>query len=272
MVCTEFCSATLADLSITHVRSTGYNISSKACRCTITAGACFLHPPTAYCFSAASAACILAALVGAGAVYLLLAAQLLHATFSNLATVTYCLWILIVTLAMSLYEIFGPPKNFQFIGVMAFLSTLAATVLYFIQMLVTTAPSLVFRYGSHGLSEFFLAFGVILFAFAGGSTFPALQNAMADRTQFYKSINYSFAALLCLYLTIAVTGYQVYGESASPNIANRMASTPLTLAGNVFMIVNLLSAFVIIIDPVCHEMEDLYKVTRGGYMYLVFLS
>lgn len=54
----------------------------------------------------------------------------------------------------------------------------------------------VFRYGIHGFQDFFMAFGTIMFAFGGASTFPTIQNDMADKTKFGKSLHYSFLGKL----------------------------------------------------------------------------
>lgn len=76
-------------------------------------------------------------------------------------------------------------------GVIAFISTIVACVLYFIQMMNDIKP-FVFRWGIHGFQDFFLAFGTIMFAFGGASTFPTIQNDMIDKSKFGKSVHYSF--------------------------------------------------------------------------------
>ena len=47
-------------------------------------------------------------------------------------------------------------------------------------------------YASPSLSSFFLGFGTILFSFGGASTFPTIQNDMADRTRFPLSVTIAF--------------------------------------------------------------------------------
>ncbi len=47
-------------------------------------------------------------------------------------------------------------------------------------------------YPSPTVSSFFLAFGSILFAFGGASSFPTIQNDMIDKSQFEKSVNIAF--------------------------------------------------------------------------------
>lgn len=80
----------------------------------------------------------------------------------------------------------------SFLGVIAFFAAVVACVLYFIQMMNDIRPYPVFRWGIHGFTDFFLAFGTIMFAFGGASTFPTLQNDMADKTKFNKSLQYGF--------------------------------------------------------------------------------
>lgn len=53
-------------------------------------------------------------------------------------------------------------------------------------------PFGVFRWGIHGFKDFFLAFGIIMFAFGGATTFPTIQNDMADKSKFNKSVQYGF--------------------------------------------------------------------------------
>ncbi|VVC93779.1 uncharacterized protein LOC126978289 [Leptidea sinapis] len=211
---------------------------------------------------------------GVSVVYLLLAAQIVEQIFLSLIpTVTICMWYLIVVGVMTPLMLFGTPRNFPVIGLVAFLTAVIACVLYFIQMMNDIRP-FVFRWGIHGFADFFLAFGTIMFAFGGASTFPTIQNDMTDKAKFNNSLKYSFAAILAMYLPIAIAGYAVYGEAVAPNVSASLAATPLTLVGNIMMTMHLLSAFVILVNPVCQEMEELYNIPRDsvGNTALVRLS
>ncbi|XP_059059815.1 uncharacterized protein LOC131853040 [Achroia grisella] len=203
-------------------------------------------------------------LFGVAVVNLLLAAQIVEQVFLSLVpNVSYCAWYLIVAGAMTPLMLHGTPKDISYVGVIAFGATVVACILYFIQMMNDIRP-FVFRYGIHGFQDFFLAFGTIMFAFGGASTFPTIQNDMADKRKFNKSLNYSFLVILGIYLPIAIAGYAVYGESAGSNISASLSTTPLTLVGNILMALHLVTAFVIIINPVCQEMEQLYNIPRDS--------
>lgn len=77
-----------------------------------------------------------------------------------------------------------------------------------------------------------------------------------------------FPAILGLYLPIAVGGYAVYGESVAPNVSASLSPTPVTLAGNILMVIHLVTAFIILVNPVCQEIEELYDVPRGFFFFI----
>ncbi|XP_072931430.1 uncharacterized protein [Epargyreus clarus] len=211
---------------------------------------------------------------GIAVVYLLLAAQIVEQLFSTLVpTFTICIWTLIVAGAMTPLLLFGTPKDFSYLGIIAFFSAVVACVMYFIEMMSEIRP-FVFRWGIHGFADFFLAVGIIMFAFGGAASFPTIQNDMADRTQFTNSLQYSFLATLAMYLPIAIGGYAVYGESVGSNVALSLSATPLTLVGNIFMAAHLVAAFIITVNPVCQEVEEMYNTPREslGHRTLVRLS
>lgn len=68
---------------------------------------------------------------------------------------------------------------------------------------------------------------------------------------------------MALYLPIAIAGYAVYGESVASNFTGSLAATPLTLVANILMTIHLVTAFVILINPVCQEVEELYNTPIG---------
>ena len=49
------------------------------------------------------------------------------------------------------------------------------------------------KHDVHGFKSFFLAFGTILFAFGGASTFPTIQNDMIEKNKFSNSIFIAFS-------------------------------------------------------------------------------
>lgn len=76
---------------------------------------------------------------------------------------------------------------------LAVISTVLACVVIFVQVLLDASSVVDPYYRNPTVSSFALGYGAILFAFGGSSTFPTIQNDMADRTQFGKSVILGFA-------------------------------------------------------------------------------
>ena len=58
-------------------------------------------------------------------------------------------------------------------------------------------------------SGFFSAFGAVMFAFGGASTFPTVQADMADKKRFKWAAVASCLALFLIYSSVMIVGYRV---------------------------------------------------------------
>lgn len=207
-------------------------------------------------------ACVQITLFGAGVVYLLLASQMFQELLEPfIPNVTYCSWFLLFALMITPPMWLGSPKDFLIVGVGALLTTAIACILIFSQIVIDgihtdTLPSHV----PHGFKDFFTSFGIILFSFGGASIFPTIQNDMRDRKQFSKSILIGFIAILLMYLPITYGGYFVYGESTQANIILSLKPSLLAVLANICMVAHLVLAFLILINPVAQEIENIFDV------------
>lgn len=68
---------------------------------------------------------------------------------------------------------------------------------------------------------------------------------------------------MALYLPVAVGGYFVYGELVDPNIILSLGHSSLVSTANVLMAIHLVLAFLIVINPVCQELEEIFQVPHG---------
>lgn len=78
------------------------------------------------------------------------------------------------------------------VGVGALATTAFACVFIFSQIMIDSTYVTEVIHTSQGLESFFLAFGTILFAFGGASTFPTIQNDMKERHRFPLSVTVAF--------------------------------------------------------------------------------
>ncbi|KAL0280259.1 UNVERIFIED_CONTAM: hypothetical protein PYX00_001604 [Menopon gallinae] len=206
--------------------------------------------------------CIQFTLFGAGTVYLLLAAQIVKDLMDSIfPSMGLCTWFLVIGLLLIPAMWLGSPKDFFAVGLGALLTTAISCVLMFTQIVMdgmnNSKP--VVR-NVHGFRDFFLAFGTILFAFGGASTFPTIQNDMEEKDKFSKSVLIAFSTILILYLPVTIGGYFVYGEFVTTNLILSLGHTSLVNISNILMAVHLVFAFLIVINPVSQEIEEFFKV------------
>ncbi|KAK9739118.1 Transmembrane amino acid transporter protein [Popillia japonica] len=214
--------------------------------------------------------CIQFTLFGAGTVYLLLASQMLQELLNNfLPNLSLCFWFIVIGIFTMPLMWLGSPKDFRFVGVIAFLTTAVACILYFSQIVIDGITlKTVVPHRAHDFHDFFLAFGTLLFAFGGASTFPTIQNDMqekdkfsiSEKDKFSISVIIAFSGILLLYLPIAITGFFVYGEDVLPNVAMSITHSTLVIFANMSMAIHLIFAFLIVINPVCQELEEIFRI------------
>lgn len=206
--------------------------------------------------------CIQFTLFGAGTVYLQLASQIFQDLMSDiLPQVGICVWFIVIAFVLTFPMWLGSPKDFWVVGIGALLTTAFACVFIFSQMVLDGLNKVEpVEFKTHGFSNFFLSFGTILFAFGGASTFPTIQNDMAEKQQFSKSILIGFITIMVLYFPVAAGGYFVYGEAVDPNVILSLGHSSLVSMANVLMAIHLVLAFLIVINPVCQELEEIFQV------------
>ncbi|XKL63514.1 hypothetical protein PGB90_005878 [Kerria lacca] len=210
--------------------------------------------------------CIQFTLFGTGTVYLLLASSIIQELLQTMISgINNCIWFLIFATLLCIPMWLGTPKDFWLVGIAALLTTVISCICIFIQIIMdglntTTIPASYHTPSS--FKDFFLAFGTILFVFGGASTFPTIQNDMINRNDFYKSVRIAFTVILILYLPIAVSSYAVYGEFIKHNIINTLSSSIFTLLAKIFMAIHLILAFLIIINPVSQDLEEMLHISK----------
>lgn len=63
-----------------------------------------------------------------------------------------------------------------------------------------------------------------------------------------------------MYLPVTAGGYFVYGEEVDSNISLSLTKTWLVTVANILMAIHLVLAFLIVINPVCQELEEILNV------------
>uniref|UniRef100_A0A023F831 Putative amino acid transporter n=1 Tax=Triatoma infestans TaxID=30076 RepID=A0A023F831_TRIIF len=207
-------------------------------------------------------ACVQITLFGAGIVYLLLASQNVQDLLKPLLPkVTFCTWFIIFAILITGPMWLGSPKDFWLVGFGAVLTTVLSCIFIFIQMIYDgiNSTEIVHHYPKN-FKDFFLSFGIILFSFGGASTFPTIQNDMVDRGKFKKSVYMGFAVILLLYLPLTISGYIIYGDRTDANIILSLGRSVFVVLANISMASHLILAFLIVVNPVCQELENIFDI------------
>ncbi|KAF5278130.1 hypothetical protein FQR65_LT03646 [Abscondita terminalis] len=206
--------------------------------------------------------CIQITLFGAGTVYLLLSSQIMQQLLRHvLPNINFCVWFLLIALVLIPPMWLGSPKDFWAVGITATLTTVLSCIFMFVQMVIDSELKVGrVKHKVHNFHDFFLAFGTLLFAFGGASTFPTIQNDMINKRKFSFSISIAFTVIMMLYLPIAIGGYLIYGEHVQANVAISLGHSSLSVLANMLMGIHLIFAFLIVINPVCQELEEAFDV------------
>jgi amino acid permease len=119
-------------------------------------------------------------------IYILITSANIHALLFSFE-IYFCDLMIIVAIFMIPVSMFGTPKDFKLIALVATLTACVTCILLTVQIWrqVPKVPSPQLEITLNSLFE---AFGTILFSFAGSAVFPIVQSDMANPSNFPKSV------------------------------------------------------------------------------------
>jgi len=203
-------------------------------------------------------------LFGVSVVFMILCADnIASLTYEALPQMNKCLWLLVVAAALWPFTWIGTPKDFWWAGLAALVTTLISLVMIFVQGAIDAPdrrPDLYFN--SPTLKSFFTSLPTIMFAFGGASTFPTIQNDMARKSEFAKSVAIAFIGLMLIFVPVGVFGYYTYGSAVDANIFMSLSDGYPKMIGQALISAHVFFAFVLISNPLYQECEDILNVHR----------
>lgn len=207
-------------------------------------------------------------LFGYGAVFLILAADLVSDISKQLSHSGFhfsrCYWLIILAFLLVGLMWLGTPKDFCFAGFGALGATMIACVVVIIVCVMDLSQSSFPRavYRTPSAYTFFRAFGTIMFAYGGTAQFPTIQNDMKDRRQFPSAVLHATVVLVVLYATVCGLGYGTFGSNVRENILQAVGEGVVSISVECLFIVHLICAFLILINPMCQEVEEHLKIPK----------
>merc|ERR1719347_247661 len=115
-------------------------------------------------------------------------------------------------------------------------------------------------YPAPTVEGFFKAFGSIMFAFAGASTFPTIQADMKERSKFPISATLAIGILFCIYFTMAAGCYFAIGDRVKDNIVLAMSSGWEKITVEIMLLLHLITAYPIITNPPAQFFEQMLNI------------
>ena len=109
---------------------------------------------------------------------------------------------------------------------------------------------------------YFKAFGSIMFAFGGASTFPTIQADMTDKSKFKMAAALSMALLFLIYFPTAAVAYFSLGNCVNENVIMSMSDGGLKTAAECVVLLHLISALPIVINPPSQFFEELLQIPK----------
>eukprot|EP00088_Acartia_fossae_P052523 TRINITY_DN5935_c0_g1_i1.p1 TRINITY_DN5935_c0_g1~~TRINITY_DN5935_c0_g1_i1.p1 ORF type:complete len:461 (-),score=123.08 TRINITY_DN5935_c0_g1_i1:31-1413(-) len=206
--------------------------------------------------------CICFTLYGGGCVFIVLISQLLQGVLMELFDLDWsiCFWMLITACTLAPLTWFGTPKDFWPIAVGALVTTVVACIIIMVNVAQEGAEFEKVVYPAPTVNGFFSAFGTIMFAFAGASTFPTIQADMKDRSQFKYAAIFAILILFLIYFPMASVGYFSLGDQVEDNIVVAMSNGWQKVTVEIMLLLHLVTAFPIITNPPAQMFEEMLKI------------
>jgi len=220
--------------------------------------------------------CIIVTLYGAGTVFIVLISQLFRSIFINWAEVnlSLCLWMVLVAALLIPLTWMGTPKDFWPIAVGALLTTVTACTLIVIQSALDySVRETEVTYPSPTIMGTFKAFGSVMYAYAGASTFPTIQADMKRREKFNVAAVSACVMLFLIYFPMALGPYFSFGSGCKSNIVLSISTGYVRLVVEIMLLLHLITAFPILTNPPAQFLEFALNIPEDfGWKRVVFRS
>jgi amino acid permease len=153
-------------------------------------------------------------------------------------------------------------KEGEFIGVTFILILILGMAFFFFDKIDFNNLT----YINSGIKNFFLPFGVVLFALLGYTTIPEIEKIIGkDRSAMKKSIIISIAVCALAYIIFTAIVIGVKG-SATPELATLGLGKPFVLLGILTMFTSYLALSIALIDTLC---LDIYLKRKTAWFFTI---
>ncbi|GFR87486.1 amino acid transporter, transmembrane family-containing protein [Elysia marginata] len=201
-------------------------------------------------------------MLGESVVFLLLAAENTSAFLHDFHVhVSACCLMVVIVVVLCPVCWCGTPKDFWPLAICASSTMLIASVLLVATMLEDVPKRLASSYHvPFKWDKFLMSFGTIFYAYGTHPSFPTFQTDMKQPQKFTTVVLVSFTVISVVYLLISIEGYLVYGSTIQDNLLLSVAPGPLLSTVQVLITLHLFCTFVMALNPVSQEAEELLNI------------
>nr|KAG5690264.1 hypothetical protein BaRGS_018616 [Batillaria attramentaria] len=235
---------------------------------------------------------------GGATVFMLLASQNLQLVVAHLfhKDLSFCVWLLVLAGILIPCTWPGTPKDFWPVAVGAMTATSLACIVLVVAMAKDPRSVAPVVHREVDLLSFAMAFGTIAFSSCGhpwlalrtmdretrvripaeaSGIFPTKVGFYPERVCYGPSGEAvatqpsftHFTVMAAMYLSVAITGYYVYGQNVKENVLQTVsAGTPLLIV-ELLITGHLVCSYIIVINPVCQEVEDIIGISKSQCRY-----
>ncbi|XP_076458232.1 uncharacterized protein LOC143291966 [Babylonia areolata] len=202
-------------------------------------------------------------MLGGAVVFLLLAGQNVAGVVRENGgpSLPLCYWFIVISVLLFPLTLRASPKEFHWIGVGAMGATVIACIILLVVMAMDARAAQPVHHREIRPLPFAAALGTFMFAYGGHPVFPTFQTDMKAPRKFGISCRIAFFCLLCIFLPVAAVGYFVYGSRVKANILQTVTPGPALQVVECLITAHLVCSFVIVINPVCQELEEIIGIS-----------
>ncbi|XP_066936493.1 uncharacterized protein [Clytia hemisphaerica] len=181
------------------------------------------------------------------------------------------IWFVVSSFVLIPLTMFGTPKDFWGIGLLASICSAIAGVMICLNLAITSS-----RYGYTVPHRYRInpetalaVFGTISFTFGGNAIFPTIQNDLREPHKFPRAVVFGYCVVLVLYTGVSIGAFLVFDTRIEEDLLTSFARSEIhdkciyfrvyTMLAQISICGHLLAAFVIIINPVNQQVEYILK-------------
>ncbi|CAB4070007.1 SLC32A [Lepeophtheirus salmonis] len=104
------------------------------------------------------------------------------------------------------------------------------------------------------------SYSTVMFAFAGASVYPSIQDDMRNKSHFKYTAILSIVLIICMYVPVSWLGYALIGDCVNRNVILSLKPGIIKSSVEILLILHLYTAITIFLNPIHQYFEFLFHI------------